>query len=472
MKPAAVAAALAFALLAAAAVWWKGTALVDKVLDLRYGATVRMPASAMPRDEAEARRQDLAVLAQLPTVDRSFDDAARARFEDDVARLRARADRLDRAQFLLGVAAAVAHSGNAHTNVDGDSWRARLNSVPVRLAWFEDGLYVVAADEARRGLLGARVLGVDGLDPESLVREAATYFAGTPEYVRVCSLLLIESPEALHALHPEASADRWIVRIEDMGGARRQVVMPALAPRDAPPGVKPGRLLSPLVPAAQAPGRWHGLLADRPLPASLRAPELNAYAQRFGADTLYLHLWQIRDPAQGTLEASILQALGSASDPPWKRIVLDLRFDAGGDYPTVYGAMKALARRLAPDGRLVILEDNTTFSAAIITVVLARHFAGAARTTLVGDKPGDRLAFWAEGTPMTLPHSGIRIGVSTGFHDWQNGCTEWRCWWPNLWYGVAGGSVDPQVMVRWRFADYRRGVDNVLEQALSMDASP
>jgi hypothetical protein len=33
---------------------------------------------------------------------------------------------------------------------------------------------------------------------------------------------------------------------------------------------------------------------------------------------------------------------------------------------------------------------------------------------------------------------------------------------------VAGGDVEPAVAVRWRFADYARGADTVLERALSM----
>ena len=165
----------------------------------------------------------------------------------------------------MGVARAVALSANAHTNVDLRSWREKLSSAPVRFAWFPEGLFVVRAMTGETSLLGARVLAIDGIDPEALEREAARYFAGTPEYVRAANPVLLESPDALNVMHPEASAEALVLAVEDGAG-----------------------------------------------------------------------------------------------------------------------------------------------------------------------RAGDRLEFWAEGTPARLPNSRIRIGVSTGFHDWVHGCRALRCYWPDF----------------------------------------
>jgi hypothetical protein len=147
--------------------------------------------------------------------------------------------------------------------------------------------------------------------------------------------------------------------------------------------------------------------------------------------------------------------------------VIDLRFDTGGDYPDLLEAMRELPSRLAADGKAVVIMENTTFSAAIITAALVKHFVGPQRTVIVGERPRDRLVFWAEGNQMTLPNSKIAVNISTGMHDWARGCRDWsRCHWPNIWYGSIGvGTVEPDVKVSWSFADYRRGVDTVLEAA-------
>jgi hypothetical protein len=444
---------------------WKVGRVYDRVLDLRYGARLPVPDVTAPHDAAEARRQDLDVLAGLTGVDRSFSPAARVEFATAVAGLRAAAAELDDARFFLGVAAAVAVAGNAHTSVDAVSWRAKLSSAPVRLAWFPEGLFVVRAMTGHEDLLGARVRTIDGLDPEALEREAARFFPGPEENVRALGPALLESPAALHALHPEASAGELVLEVQEAVGTRR-VALAAVRAGQGPAATKPGRVLSPERLDDEAPGAWHALLDAARAPASLRDPGHSIYATSLGdGHTLYLHAWRIRDEPGTPIGSRMRRALGDAGTPPWQRIVLDLRFDAGGDYLAVYEALRELPGRLADRGELEILVDETTFSAAIISAVLARHFAGP-RARVVGSRVGDRLAFWAEGTPAVLPHSGIRIGVSTGFHDWAHGCRALRCWWPNLYYSVADGDLEPDSAVRWRFSDYARGVDTVLERAL------
>jgi hypothetical protein len=453
-------------LLAVALAAWKREAIVAKALDLRYGATLKRPARPEPADATQARLQDLDDLAALPSLDRSFSARAQAAFAQRVAALRAHAATLTPAQFLMGVANAVAQADNAHTNVELASWRAGLARAPVRFAWFAEGLFIVRARREHAGLLGMRVSAIDGFDPAALDRECARYFGGTPEYAHAAATVLLESPAALHELERNAADDRLVLEVQDAQGRGQSVELAAEPPEGARDTSKPGRVLAPAPLAVEAPGAWRTVLpAYGNLPPSLREPRQSVYATALDRNTLYLHLWQIRSDASRPIGAAIEAALGPAGAAPWQRIVLDLRFDAGGDYPTILDAMKALPRRLAPSGRLEILIDNTTFSAAIITAVLARHYTGP-RTTVVGEDPGDRLVFWAEGTPLELAHSRIRIGVATGLHDWAHGCREWRCYWPNLLHDVAGGSLEPRVRVAWRFSDYRRGIDTVLEQAL------
>jgi hypothetical protein len=443
-----------------------GGRLYDKVLDLRYGGTLPPPAGPAPRDAGEARAQDLDYLARLPDVDRSFAPAAATLFRERIRTLRAAAAGLDDAHFFMGVASAVALSGNAHTNVDATSWRAKLASSPVRFAWFPEGLFVVRAMAGHEDLLGARVLAIDARAPDALAREAAAYFAGTAAYVRTASPLLLESPPALNVLHPDASPAHLDLRVEDAAGRTRDVRLDALAPAEAPKATKPGRILSPVPLADEAPGRWRALLDPAARVPSLAEPQHVSHAETLaGGSALYLHLWRVRNEPGERIADRIRAAIGPPDAPPWRRIVLDLRLDAGGDYPDVYDALRAIPRRLAPEGRLMILTDETTFSAAIIAAVVARHFAGP-RAVVVGAGPGDRLEFWGEGIPARLPNSGIEIGVSTGYHDWSHGCRELRCWWPNFYYDVAGGDLAPGIPVRWRFADYRRGVDTVLDRAL------
>jgi hypothetical protein len=444
----------------------RGETLIDSLLDFRYGRTLPQPHYPAPANEAEARLQDLDYLAGLPTVDRSFTGAAKARFEQRLAALREAAPALGFAQFAMGVAEAVAQSGNAHTNLDISVYRERLASAPVRLAWFADGLYVVRATTPHAALLGARVLAIHGIDVVALAGETARYLDGTAEHAHAASPLLLESPQALHVMHPEAPDDRLVLRIREAGAAERSVELPAADPAWAPRASRSGRVIAAEPLAGEKPGEWHTLLeARRAVPASLREPGRLHYTTHLGPRILYLHLWRVSVGFEPGVGDAIAAAAGRDDEPLLERIVLDLRFNDGGEYPTIYGAIRSLPKRLAPGGKLMILTNNHTFSGAIITAALAKHFAGD-RAVVVGERAGDRLAFWAEGDSFTLPNSKLKVNIATGFHDWARGCRQLRCYWPNLVLGVAVDTIDPDIAVGWRFADYRNGVDTVLERAL------
>jgi hypothetical protein len=455
------------AVLAAFGIAWKSDFILDRVLDLRYGKSLPKPDYPAPAKRAEANLQDLDYLARLTSIDISFSPEAEARFRRAIDALRARAAMSSPEQFFMGVAEALALSGNAHTNVDLGAWRERLNSAPVRFAWFADGLYVVRAMAPYEALLGARVLAIDGHDPVALAAETGRFIGGTPERNRATSPLLLESPQALHEMHPQAPDDRLQLRLRADDGAERIVDLPAVRPADAPRAARPGRLFSSDALALEKPGEWKTLLPPGSrVPPSLRESGKLAYSTRLGqGDVLYLHLWRVSNGFDPEVGKAIAAAVGAEGDPPWTRIILDLRFNDGGEYPTIYRAIKALPRRLAPEGRLVILTDNTTFSGAIIATALAKHFGGK-RAVVIGEKPGDRLTFWAEGNDIRLPNSKLTVHTATGYHDWANGCRELRCYWPNFYYDVAVGSVDPDLAVGWQFADFRRGVDTVLDRAL------
>jgi hypothetical protein len=459
-------AALAALVAAGAFLAWKGDKVVDRILDMRYGGVPPVPSLPKPRDAAEANLQDLDYLARLLDYDRSFSDEARVEFSRRLARLKEGAASMSRGELLMGIARALAVADNPHTGVERGFWRAYLNSAPVRFEWFAEGLFVVRARQDHAGLLGKRVVAIDGMAPELVVRDASRFFAGPPEHGRVSSLLVIESPEALHNIYPPAPADRLVLSLDE-AGKLTHVVLPAVSAREAPPVVRPGRLLSPESQLAEGPQAWKGVL-DKPVPPSLRAPSQNLHTERLAEDVMYLHLWSIRSDARGRMDEQIGAAL--AQRPNWRRILIDLRFDTGGDYPDLLQAMKALPSRLAPGGKAVVIIDNTTFSAAIITAALVKHFVGPQRTVIVGERPRDRLVFWAEGNQMTLPNSRIDVNISTGMHDWARGCRDFvRCHWPNIWHGSIGvGSVEPDVKVAWSFDDYRKGVDTVLERALQV----
>ena len=166
--------------------------------------------------------------------------------------------------------------------------------------------------------------------------------------------------------------------------------------------------------------------------------------------TLYIRYTQVRD-----LSAAVGEIRDQAGDPAVERIVLDLRQNGGGDnhsYPALLSVLEDFAD--AHPGRLVVLTDRITFSAAANFATEVEHGTDA---TFVGEAMGGGLNFWDDVIFISLPHLALpmRVGVSTRY--WEKSDPDD----PRL-------TIEPDLPVEVRAADYFAGVDPALDAALAV----
>jgi hypothetical protein len=439
--------------------------------------------AAPPRNQAEADRQDLELLRKLPEVDRSFSDGTRERFDLRIEGLLAEVAAagpagMDRARFETVITCAVALAGNGHTYVRGAAMGRSLNTLPLRLVWFDDGLYVVSAREALADLLGARVAALGGRTPEDLAGALRPCIGGNDVRARLLSVSLLSSPAALHALGLLPAADAATLAFDLPDGRRVERRIEA----DPRPAIRAkgevrwpaSDLLPSALPADDGPWR-HVLSGADALPLYLQHGDRAYWDATPEPDTLFVELRQNRDaPGAGSddsLEAFLDRVLADAAERKPKTVIVDLRANTGGDYMLTAAFSRRLPGVLAPDARIHVLTGPDTFSAAISTLARLKHFGGG-RVEIVGRPVGDFTDFWGEGGWLTLPNSGLAIRYATAFHDWGRGCGPAQigsCFWLNYLYGVAGGDLSPTVKVPFTFADYRAGRDPDLEAVAAED---
>jgi hypothetical protein len=249
-----------------------------------------------------------------------------------------------------------------------------------------------------------------------------------------------------------------------------------VAAREADPQAPnpfPSLYLSPVAAAEIVEDGVPALDPDTPLPASLRGHRASIYHESLDNDRiLYLHLWRMGDDESGALSGQLARLIPARAQPR-RAVIVDLRFNGGGDYTKVHAFARDLPARIANDGTIAVLVNSETFSAALVTAAWLKHYGGG-RIVIIGEALGDAPAFWAEGGTLTLPNSKLPIAFASGYHDWENGCHDLRrCFGLNLWFGVAAGKLDPDSEIGWRFSDYMRGRDSVLDAALvRVRASP
>jgi hypothetical protein len=102
-----------------------------------------------------------------------------------------------------------------------------------------------------------------------------------------------------------------------------------------------------------------------------------------------------------------------------KNLILDLRFDIGGNIDETRDLACAMAANVR--GRIYVLIGPYTFSAGIVMAAATKHDGGD-RVTIVGDNVGDRLRWWSEGKTVCLPNSRYCLHVTTGLWDLIHGC--------------------------------------------------
>lgn len=419
-----------------------------------------------PADLAEARRQDLDYFRHYLELERSYTDATRRRAEAIVEELAADPAALSEAEFQLGIARAVAVADNGHSNI----WMGRFSRthgrLPLRFYWFADGLYVVRAHPDYASLLGARVVAVGGQPLAEAAARLRPFVGGTEEAFRAYrGPILFELPAAHFVAGLSDSPERASLTFDllDAGTETREIEAQSLD-EEFPLFWPHNYLLSS--PPEIEPDPW--------LPLAARVGSLPLYLQEPGA-TFRLHelpesglYVQFRANVGDGIRAFTRRVRRAASDSPPAYMVIDERFNGGGDYTKTADLMFDLPDLVAGSGPIYILTGHATFSAGISSVAFARS-AGGDRVIIVGERVGDRERIYGETNEFELPNSRVGMIFNTGLHDLENGCPPFpQCYYTNYFYDVAVGKLDPDVPVATRFADYMAGVDPVLRRVQAL----
>lgn len=426
-----------------------------------FAAATLFAAGCATADQEPApagRAADLAVFErQMFEVDQSYspEDEARARaaFED----LTTRADALTDAAFELALSEIAAMAGNGHTFVRSP-WETTYEALPIRYFYTADGLFIADASEDHEALIGARVTAIDGREVEEFRSAWRRYFAGSPTRQDDWLPRFLEAPALLHAAGLIDSADA--VALDLANG--ETVTVSAGADWEASEGfwalLRHARALE-----LAAAGRIAGdpLYLQEP-DALLRMVELPA------RDAVYI---QFRANIDFTREidfrartAEMAQALREIGP---RYVIVDQRFNLGGDLNTTRDLMQAIPEIVGPDGHVFAFISGRTFSAGIASTAYLEQ-AGGDRVTLIGQPVGDALEFWAEGDVAQLPDSGLYALAATERHNYMTGCPQADCHGSIRTHPIAIESLEPDVAVETRYEDVVSGRDAYLEAAFAL----
>jgi hypothetical protein len=425
---------------------------------------------AAPQSALEAQRQDLDYFEKAMALDRSFSPVARAEGEKRVAALKALPTALPPPRLHVALMQVIALADNGHTRMqplaDEGTWL-----VPLRVTHFAEGFFVMRSAPAYRDMLGGRVESIDGVPFDQVLARLETLRGGVEGFRRENAADFIVVQDLLYGLgiatDPRASV--WTVRLPDGRLLSHTLItMPSRQAEELAYGV---RWLSP----EPAKGVEAGWTTYRPaaggVPETWR--DFDNHFRRFaaaGGCTQVVRLQDIGDTDGQRISPFLAETETAFKAHPPCAVIVDLRGDTGGDYTNSWHFTRALPSLVTPGGPIIVLTDSHTFSAAITTAAFIKD-AGGGRIKIVGEPVGDRLSFFSEGGRACLPNLKVCVNYQTAKHDYAQACNDWhQCYWLNWFYPVRVKSLQPDLLVPLRFADWNAGRDAAYEEALALIA--
>jgi Peptidase family S41 len=374
-------------------------------------------------------QQDIAYLAtQLPRVhvDGLTGGTTRARWNAAADRLKATVAQLTNGQIITGMARIVAQLHDDETAIEVPTDPL----YPFQTQWIGAGLYFIAVPAADRALLGGRLLAVDGHP----IAQVLAAIRSTVDYedagvARGMESQLVENPAWLS----------YLGLVSSIRSARFTVALPS------------GRVVSADIDSYGADGGLHGKPDDVtvPLPLYLQRNNQPYWMKVLAArDAVYLKYNQCLDT--DGFQRLAARALALLRVHPAWRLIIDLRFNGGGDS----SPLQTVADRIAADpaidqhGRIFGLIDGNVYSSASLDSYLLQSQDGA---ILIGQPTAEqRDTFGNDEGRLSLPHYGITVQYTTAVVN-KAGAV----------YGVPDLTVAPTLR------DWLTGTDPVLAAALA-----
>jgi hypothetical protein len=313
-------------------------------------------------------------------------------FDRDIQAIETDVPKLADAEILLRLMRLMASAHVAHNRVETPPGMGFLNRLPVNFHWFADGLAVAAATPEYSETLGARVRKIGGLKPEEFLTSLEPYVS-------------YENNTELREGTAELMNAKGILAHFRLTGSDGQVVLELEKPD--------GRVSEVSVPFELARTQMIGL-AERisaPVPVYRSHPGLS-YWYEFLPDsgTLFIQYNRCENDRKLPFAEFATKLLAEADAQRVKRVVIDLRWNGGGNSRVMGPLINGLSSRRKSIGPLFVLIGPSTFSSAVDNAVELRRVLAA---KFVGETSGGMPGGYGEVARLTLPNSKLVIRYTT-----------------------------------------------------------
>ena len=334
---------------------------------------------------------------------------------------------------------------DGHTALFLQSRKEFRLSLPLQFYLFKEGVYIIAADQKHKHLLGTKVTGFDKKATEEVLKVLAPIHSRDNESGLLNTLAgALRIPTLLNGLRLINNPGKVELQLLDTNGKKINAMVEA-------------DTTTARVDHKSVPANWVTLhqATGKPIPAYLKDPKSNYWFERIPAtNVVYLQWNQVRNDSKEPLNAFTDRLFEYINKNDVDKLVIDLRWNNGGNTMLLPYFINAVIRndKINKRGNLFVITGRRTFSAA---QNLSTFLEKQTNATFVGEPTGASPNFVGEEDFITLPYSKLAMNVSDLF--WQS---SWP-WDQRTW-------IAPSLYIPPTFKDYNANKDPALQAIVKL----
>lgn len=324
-----------------------------------------------------------------------------SRFEALVTDLRKKIPSYSDQRMLFEFERLAAQLGDGHTYIlPWAAERVESKVIPLRFYQFDDGLFVIDANDVNAAWIGARVDRFGSLTSSEAMKKVAEYVSRDSEMgINWIGPLFLRFQGMMEVLNVTTNDQLTMELTLPNGQVKKQAF--EFVPVERMRGVPK------LIPSK---------ISHQNPPLYLKNVQQTYWIKSLGQHSLYIQFNQVmNDPAE-SLSGFAARLGDSLRTLKPTQLIIDVRHNNGGDATLLTPLLEELKsyRSRQPSARLVIITGRNTFSACQIFISLADV---QVHPEFAGEPSSSKPNFVGEEHEVVLPYSGARGSISNRYHE-------------------------------------------------------
>ncbi len=337
-----------------------------------------------------------------------FKKVSEKEFDGFVKKLSDEVPKLSDAQIIVALFKITRMPGDGHTTVrNAPQFQKQL---PVQFYLFNEGLFITAAAPEQADLAGAQVLKIGDSSVDKVIELLDPLISrDNTMWIKFIAPNFMRNLILLNGLGIIPDTDKVSLTVRDASGNTRTLTLPASAGQPLPTWVtarKEAANPEPLYLKNRRTPYWFEYLPD--------------------SKTIFFQYNQVSNKPDEPLTAFCDQLFKFINENPVERMVIDMRWNSGGNNflnrPLVQGLIRN--EKINQRGKLFVIVGRNTFSAAMNG---ATEIEQQTNAIFVGEPTGSAPNFVGETIGFELPYSKIFGSISDLY--WQKSVAmDYRTW--------------------------------------------